>query len=109
MVAIKKGIVYECVCRTQNEDVKPQEYGFAEGDYKALYDAVVMCGQELCKKNEDGTDYLNEDGYRVWLSDECFVDSNKQLAHEWSVGYLAVTAFVDYLKSAGVDVFEWVG
>lgn len=109
MIAINKRIVYECVCRTQNEEVKPQDYGFAEGDYKALYDAVVMCGQELYKKNEDGTDYFNEDGNRVWLSDECYVDNSKQLAQQWSVGYLSVTAFIEYLRSVNVDVIEWVG
>ena len=96
MLVINKQTMYEAVCRTQSEEVHPEDYGFEDNDYESLWHAVQANGH-LLMVDEDGGMFRDEGNHPVYLYKECGFDSPEQLQLVWAQSKSAVELFAEYV------------
>lgn len=91
-----KQAMYEAICHAQSDEVHPEDYGFDDNDYEALWYAVQENGH-LLMVDDKGEMFRNADNHPVYLFKECGFDTPKQLQLVWAQSKSAVELFADYV------------
>lgn len=95
-----KQTMYEAICHAQSDEVHPEDYGFDDNDYEALWRAVQITGH-LAMINKDNSIFLDVEKRPVYLFKECGFDTPKQLQLVWRDAKRAIELFAD---SIGVEL-----
>lgn len=96
MLVINKQTMYEAICRAQNEEVHPEDYGLKDNDYESLWYAVQENGH-LLMVNEHGEMVRNADKHPVFLFKECGFETHEQLQLVWAEAKKVVELFAEYV------------
>ena len=88
--------MFEAICRAQNEEVHPEDYGLEDNDYESLWYAVQENGH-LLMVDEKGEIFRNADKNPVFLFKECGFETPEQLQLVWAEAKKVVELFAEYV------------
>lgn len=95
-LSINKQTMYEAVCRAQNKEIRPEDYGFDNNDYESLWGAVQK-NWHLLRVADDGRMFRDENGQPVYLFKECGFETPEELQMVWLHAKRAVEEFAEYV------------
>lgn len=95
-LSINKQTMYEAVCRAQNKEIRPEDYGLDNNDYEALWEEAQMNGH-LLRVAEGWQMFRDENGQPVYLFKECGFETPEELQMVWLHAKRAVEEFAEYV------------